>query len=516
MTTITAHDEVTKTKGLTPTARVSRWSARHGWWVLAGTVLILVAAMFASGAYEPQLQEGDGGVGESMVGADVLNDKFPQGSDASESLLISHPVLGVESPSYRSKVDALVEDLRALPQVKAVTTFYETGDQSLVSENGRVQRVTIEVDREVEVNGHRADAILETVAEAREMARDEGYTIAIAGSLTTNREVSEMVEEDFGRIMMISLGLGLIIMLLAFRAVVAAVIPLAMAVGAIIIASGMAAVISQSYALNASYSEMILLLGLAVGIDYSLFIVSRYRRERQAGHAKLDAITMASNTTGRAVFYAGVTVVVSLAGLMLTNHPIFISLALGAILVVLVTIVGSLTFLPALLSVLGDKVDRLRIPFLGSIGGNGIWDSITNKVMARPAVFAGITATLLIALSIPSISLNLGFPTGSKALNDAVSGKQAIRLLEEHFTSGLTDPAFVVVSATDVTTPDVQAGVTQLIEQMEADPKTFFGPFGTVVNADGDALYIVVPLSGDTTEAEIGVNALRDEIVPAA
>ena len=162
-------------------------------------------------------------------------------SSCHDSFSNSHPELGVESPSYRSKVDALVEDLRALPQVKSVTTFYETGDQSLVSENGRVQRVTIEVDREVEVNGHRADAILETVAEAREMASDEGYTIAVAGSLTTNREVSEMVEEDFGRIMMISLGLGLIIMLLAFRAVVAAVIPLAMAVGAIIIASGMAA-----------------------------------------------------------------------------------------------------------------------------------------------------------------------------------------------------------------------------------------------------------------------------------
>ena len=386
----------------------------------------------------------------------------------------------------------------------------------MVSDNGHVQRARIVIDREVGVSGHRADAILEAVAEARKTARDDGYTIAIAGNLTTNREVNKMVEEDFGRIMIISLGLGLIILLLAFRAVVAAVIPLTLAIGAIIIASGLAAVVSQSYALNESYTEMILLLGLAVGIDYSLFIVSRYRREREAGRTKLDAITLASNTTGRAVFYAGVTVVVSLAGLMLTNHPIFISLALGAILVVLVTIIGSFTFLPALLSVLGDKVNRLRIPILGRVGGNGVWDAITSKVMARPVVFAGIAAAALIALSIPTMFLNLGLPTGSKALNDAVSGKQAIRLLEDHFTSGLTDPAFVVVSASDVTTPDVQAGVAQLIEQIKADPKTFFGPFEIVVNLDSDALYVVVPLSGDTNEAEIGVNALRNEIVPTA
>ena len=373
MKTIAAEDTDTATNGLTPTARVARWSARHRWWVLAATVLTLVLAIVASGVYEPQIQDDDTPVGESGAGVDILDTKFPHGSDASEALLFSHPELGAEDPSYRSRVEALVQELRALPQVKAINMFYETGDQSLVSENGRVQRATIEIDRSARVSGHRADAILEAVAEARDLARDDGYTIAIAGNVTTDREVSKMVEEDFGRIMIISLGLGLIIMLLAFRAVVAALIPLTLAVFAIIIASGLAAVVSQSYALNESYTEMILLLGLAVGIDYSLFIVSRYRRERGAGKAKLDAITVASNTTGRAVFYAGLTVVVSLAGLMLTNHPIFISLALGAILVVLVTIVGSLTFLPALLSVLGDKVNRLRIPFLGRVGGEGVW-----------------------------------------------------------------------------------------------------------------------------------------------
>ena len=273
---------------------------------------------------------------------------------------------------------------------------------------------------------------------------------------------------------------------------------------------------SQLYSLNQSYTEMILLLGLAVGIDYSLFIVSRYSREREAGKAKLEAITFASNTTGRAVFYAGVTVVVSLIGLTLTAHPIFISLALGAILVVLVTMIGSLTFLPAALSALGDNVNRLRLPILARVRGSGIWGAITDRVMARPMVYATVTAVALIAVSVPAASLNMGFPTGSKAFNDAVSGKQAIRLLEDHFTGGLTDPAYVVVTATDVTAPEVQEAVARLIDRMEANPESFFGPFETVTNPAGDALFLLAPISGETSEAEVSVDALRNEIVPTA
>ena len=210
------------------------------------------------------------------------------------------------------------------------------------------------------------------------------------------------------------------------------------------------------------------------------------------------------------------TVVVSLIGLTLTSHPIFISLALGAIFVVLVTMIGSLTFLPAALSALGDNINRLRLPILSRVRGSGTWGAITDRVMARPMVYATVTAAALIAVSVPAASLNLGFPTGSKAFNDAVSGKQAIRLLEDHFTGGLTDPAYVVVTATDVTAPEVQNAVARLREQMEASPESFFGPFETVTNPAGDALFLLAPVSGETSEAEISIDALRKEIVPTA
>ena len=262
---------------------------------------------------------------------------------------------------------------------------------------------------------------------------------------------------------------------------------------------------------------MILLMGLAVGIDYSLFVLSRYRRERATGRPKLEAISVASNTTGRAVFYAGITVVLSVAGLMLVEHSVFISLSLGAIIVVIFAIIGSLTLLPALLSILGDNVNRLRVPFLGTSGNGvgGIWGAITDKVLARPAVLATVTAGALIALVVPVFSLNLGLNEGSDSVPNAVEGKRAVELLEEHFSSSLLLPALVVVDAPDVNSPDVQGAVANFIQRVE-DSDSFLGPFETRVNSDGNLLQVRVPISGsiDDEGSENAVKLLRSEIIP--
>ena len=184
-------------------------------------------------------------------------------------------------------------------------------------------------------------------------------------------------------------------------------IPLALAVGAIFSALAVATLVSHAYALVDLYAEIILLMGLAVGIDYSLFVLSRFRRERAAGRPKLEAITVASNTTGRAVFFAGITVVLSLAGLFVVEQEVFTSLALGAIIVVLIAIIGSLTLLPALLAALADNVNRLRVPLIGRGGeGGGVWGVLTDRVLARPAVLATLATGVLIALAVPFFSLS--------------------------------------------------------------------------------------------------------------
>lgn len=188
-----------------------------------------------------------------------------------------------------------------------------------------------------------------------------GFKIGVYSLDLLQDQFDEILEEDFNRILIYSLVVGLVILIIASRALVAAVIPLAIAIGSIFTAIDIAALISQVYPLVGLYAEMILLIGLAVGIDYSLFI-SRFRRERAAGTDKMVAIAVAAHTIGRAVFYAGVTVVVSLAGLTLTRDYALISLDLGAIVVVFVAV---LTLLSRLLALIGDGVNRLRVPFLG-------------------------------------------------------------------------------------------------------------------------------------------------------
>ena len=385
-----------------------------------------------------------------------------------------------------------------------------------MSANRHVQRAQVVIADSATSDNEKIDAILETVYAARPEAGASGFHIGMAGDLSVDKQVDDLAEEDLARVFLVTLVLALVMLLLVFRAVVAALIPLVLAMGAITTAMGIAALVSQAYPLVDGFEGLLSMLGLAVGIDYSLFIISRFRYERQAGREKLEAITVASNTTGRAVFYAGVTVMLSLSAMALTDNPVFISLGLGVISVVLIAIVGSLTFLPAILSVLGDNVNRLRVPLLGRANGNGgLWSAITKRVMARPAIFATVTAAALVALAAPVTSLDLALPTGSQALHNAVDAKQAVVLLEENFSGGLATPALVVVEAPDPTAPEVQASVARLVERVGQD-SAFLGPFETVVNPAGDLLFVRVALAGDRKAAERGVELLREKIIPEA
>ena len=343
--------------------------------------------------------------------------------------------------------------------------------------------------------------------------------MGVFSSRLSEDQGEKIIDEDFQRILVISLVLGLIILLLAFRAVVAALIPLAMAVGAIFSALAATTLISQAYTLvEGLYAEMILLMGLAVGIDYSLFVLSRFRRERAAGRPKLEAIALASNTTGRAVFFAGITVILSLAGLFVVEQDVFTTLALAAIVVVFIAVIGSLTLLPALLAALGDNVNRLRVPFIGRDGeGGGVWGAITDRVLARPEILATVSTGALIALAVPFFYLSLGFNEGADALPDAVESKRAVELLEEHFSSSLIKPAFVVVDAPDVNSAEIKAAKDRLADRIEQSDE-YIGSLDTIINRAGNLMEIGVTLAGniDDDRSEDAVRQLRNEIIPQA
>ncbi len=248
----------------------------------------------------------------------------------------------MNDPLFRDAVDSTIQIIRDLPQVMNAVSYYDTENASMLADDGKAVLAAVTLQNPEDPAGRsEIEPFLESVRQASDDAA--GLEIGVYSFRLMQDELDEILEEDFSRILVISLVIGLIILILAFRALVAAVIPLVMAIGSIFTAIGIAALVSQVYPLVELYAEMILLMGLAVGIDYSLFVISRYRMERSAGRDKMQAISVAANTTGRAVFYAGVTVVLSLAGLTLTRDFTFISLALGAIIVVFVAVVASLT-----------------------------------------------------------------------------------------------------------------------------------------------------------------------------
>ena len=512
------------TKGRTFTSRIAIWSAAHHWPVLIASILVVVAAFFSIAIVGADLRdESEGGVGESGEGSALLREAFQAEAAAAEpaerarqeGVLISNHSLNAADPDFRAAVAGIMEKVRAVPQVATALSYYDTGIPSMLADDETAVLATVLLTNPGSSTGEiDIGPLLHAVEEAGEAA--PAFKIGVFSALLVEEQFDEVLEEDFSRILIYSLVIGLVILLIAFRAVVAAIIPLAIAIGSIFTAIGISAWISQLYPLVELYAEMILLMGLAVGIDYSLFIISRFRTERAAGRDKAEAIAVAANTTGRAVFYAGVTVILSLAGLTLTRDFTFISLALGAIVVVFVAVIASLTLLPSMLAIIGDGVNRLRVPFVGrGPDQGGIWAAITRWVLVRPIPLSSLTLAALVALTIPVFSIKLGINAGADAIPDAIESKAALVDLEQHFSSSIIAPARVIITAPDVNTTRIQSAVDELVERAESSA-AFLGPIEARTSADGTLTRINIPLAGklDDDVSEDAVKLLREQILP--
>jgi len=371
------------------------------------------------------------------------------------------------------------------------------------------------------------DTLLDAVAATEAAASD--FRILEGGSASQAKQIEELVNEDFGFALFLNIPITLVILVLAFGALLAASVPLALAIAAIIVATGILSLISQVYPLSDVYKEIVLLMGLATGIDYALFVVSRYRTERRAGRTKEESLQTAAATSGKAVVFAGAAVILAVSGMFLVGNAIFSSLAVSAIVVVAMAIIASVTLLPMLIAFLGDNLEALRIPFLSGEKGEhgGVWGVISDQVLARPAILATVTVVVLLVMAAPLLTLNLGF-NGAKSLSDDVEAKKALLALQEDFTLGLTSPAVVVVDAgqeRNVFAPEIQSHVTELITLVEAETVSpenrdaaYGSPIQTEINDAGDAELIEIPLNADVGEDKAidAVNHLREDLIPGA
>ena len=295
-------------------------------------------------------------------------------------------------------------------------------------------------------------------------------------------------------------------------------IPLILAITALLAAFGILGLYSQAVSAVSPYaSQLVVLIGLAVAVDYSLFMLTRFRTERRRGRSKLAAIDVASNTAGRAVFFSGLAVMISIGGLFLLDDPLFRSMAVGTISVVFVAVIGSLTFLPATLAILGDGVNRLRLPIVGRHRdeGRGIWASLVRSVMGRPVIAFVVAAVALVAIASPVTRLHLGVLNDVTDFPDTLQVVQAANLLNEKWPSGSDlDLAVVVTRADEAPT---KAAIERMTTAALAIPG-LSGPPTTTMAADGHVASVSYVMSGGSNDAhnQDVVRQMRTQVIPAA
>ena len=300
---------------------------------------------------------------------------------ATEMVIVSSGSATVDDPAFHAYVDRLRTALAGLgPEVVLGTqTYYQSGDQHLVSADRR----TTLIPTTLAGSRWEADQHVPEIRAVIDQNQASGFRVQAFGLGSLNEDFNTVAEEDLAKGESIGILAALVILVVVFGAVVAALVPIAVALAAIAVAVGLVALVGQAFSFSFFVTNMVTMMGLAVGIDYSLFIVSRYREERRRGRDKLAAIEAAGGTASRAVFFSGMTVVLALLGMVLVPNNIFRSVAGGAIFVVVAAVAASLTVLPAVLALLGDRVNALRVRrHSGESRRGGFWDRITHAVMA--------------------------------------------------------------------------------------------------------------------------------------
>jgi RND superfamily putative drug exporter len=450
------------------TRRLTAASARHPWrtiaaWLAVLTVAAVTIVLFLGDALTTEQEVTNNP--ESQQAYDLIAERVPADPDrvVDELVLVRSDDLMVDDPGFRRKVEAVAASIEK--QDVAVNHMYEPGQGGIVSRDRHATVLTIGFLGD-------AESDVEEVVEAVQRADDPPFEVFVTGEWTVNRDFNTLSQDDLktGELQF-GLPVALIVLLLVFGAVVAGLVPLLMALASILVALALAALVGQAFELSVFLVNMLTGMGLALGIDYALFIVSRFREERAKGTEKLAAIDAAGRTASRAVVFSGVAFVLAMFGMVLVPDTILRSLAAGAILVGAVSVVAALTLLPAILSLLGDRVNGLRIPVIGRSAERGtgtegrFWSAIVRTVMRFPVATLAASAALLLALAAPIVDLEEGF-VGIGTVPDRFESKQGFLALERSFGIGTTDSVQVVI---DGEVPRTWTAANQLASDLRND-----------------------------------------------
>jgi RND superfamily putative drug exporter len=489
-------------------ARMGSWSAAH-WKTATFGWLALVVVAFAVGGQigTKQIDPNAKGPGESGRMDKILDAGFKQ--PAGESVLIQNRSLQTGTPAFAAAVDDVVARLSKVTVVRNVQTPKIAGDRHAVL-------IDFDISGDKDTAADRLDPVLASVSDAGKA--HPSFFVGEFGGASAAKGVDTAFADDLKSAGALSIPLTLIILVVAFGALVAAGIPLLLALTAVFATFGLAALPSHVIPLAQEAFAVVLLIGLAVGVDYSLFYLRREREERAAGRNPKDALEIAAATSGRSVLISGFTVMVAMAGLFLTGDATFASFGYATIIVVAVAMLGSLTVLPALLSKLGDRVDRLHVPLVRrrrrSVREGGALSGIVDAVLRRPLLSASLAAGLLVALAIPALQLHMATP-GPDTFPQKLAVVKTYDRMQQEFP-GNALPANVVIKASNVNAPAVRSAIAAL-ERRALATGQIEKPITVDTNRGRTVANITMPIKGTGTDAA-SMNALtllRNELIPA-
>jgi uncharacterized membrane protein YdfJ with MMPL/SSD domain len=498
--------------------RAGRWSAQHRKKAIIGWLLFVVLATVIGGKVGQQtLESSKMGNGESKQ-HDMIVDAAGYPTEIGERVLVQGKgSIRSDGPEVTAAVDDVVKRLESTPGVKSV-------EKPITSEDGRSVLVDFSLpgtdeesdDAYLEKAAVAPVATVAAVQKAHPEVRVEEF-----GDASYQKAMGAKQRADEAKERQISMGGTLLILLLTFGAAVAAGVPLLLGITSIAATIGLLAPLSQLSSLHAAVAQVVFLIGLAVAVDYAMFYMRRMTQEQDKGRSPEAALEVAAATSGRAVLISGFTVIAAMAGMFFSGNAIFTSFGIGTILVVGVAIIGSLTFLPAVLSYLGQKgwLEKGRLPYIAkrrhkSNGESRVWNAILTRVLARPVVSVVLAGGLLVALSVPALGMQFKEP-GMEGMSRSEPIVQTLDRIDAAFP-GDTMAASVVVKAEDVTTPEVKTAIQQLQDQAIATGE-LSTPTNVEVNPDRTVAVVSVAIKGNGTDAAStrSLEVLREEVVPA-
>jgi RND superfamily putative drug exporter len=498
-------------------ARMGRWSASHRKLAIFGWLAFVISAVVIGTAVgQKTIDSQNNNVGQAHRADQILKQAgFTQSGGLTEFVLIQNDKLTVKDHAFR----AVVRDVeRAVsPYQSRLHNFRSPlapANRDQIADRGHTVVVEWDMNGTQKAAESRIDPLTGAVA-AVAKAHPRFY-VGEAGAASSDKALNKMFNRQLGQAGTRSVPLTLLILVLVFGSLLAAFVPLMLAIQSVIATIGLVGIVSHLIPMDPNVSAVVTLVGLAVGVDYTLFYLRREREERAAGAGERAALEAAAATSGRSVLISGATVMIAMAGMLFSGDKTFESFSVATMIVVAVAMIGSLTVLPAVLSKLGDRVEKGRVPLLGRLrrpaGENRVWSAVLTPVLRRPAVAAVLAAGLLAVLAVPTLKLH----TAQSGLQSLPRNAPTVETLDRIQAAypGDSSPAVVAVKA-DTSSPAFHTAIGQLKTRAAASG-VGYGAIHVDTNRSHSAAQVSVPLPGSGTDAKStsALLTLRNQLLP--